>query len=220
MKKICLGLSIAILLSGCAMTKPTKTKATATNVAAMAPGQNLIVDPQFALFRKNKGESKAWIRLTEKGKGIGDAGSSGTTAFGSDGSVRFRFKNGTDDFSSEPGVMQKVKGLQPDTDYELSLYYNDKKGKGSPSQLIFGVQNPDGKSIETKSVHINDLKEAPKGVSDKRFSQTFLSFNSGSNTEVIVYAKMKITNMSKINLDGNIGSQTEVRLDEVILIKE
>lgn len=220
MKKICLGLSLAILLSGCALTKPAKTQATATNVAAMAPGQNLVVDPQFAAFRKNKGESEAWVRLTEKGKGIGDAGSSGTTAFGPEGSVRFRFKNKTDDFTAQPGIYQNVKGLEKDTDYELSFYYNDKKGNGSPTELIYGVDDLSGKSIESETVHIKDLKQAPKGLSDKKFSQIFVSFNSGSNTEVKIYAKMNITNLPKIDMERNIGSQTEVRLDEVILIKE
>lgn len=223
MKKICLGLSAAILLSGCALTTPEKTKATAVNVATLATvtkSENLIVDPQFALFRKNKGESKAWIRLTEKGKGIGDAGSSGTTAFGPEGSVRFRFKNPTDDFTAQPGVYQIVKGLQPDSDYELSFYYNDKKGKGSATELIYGVDELAGKSIITKKAHIKELKEAPKGISDTKFRQVFVSFNSGANTEVKVYAKLNLINLPKINMEKHIGSQTEVRLDEVILIKE
>ncbi|TEW55551.1 hypothetical protein E2R68_03960 [Psychromonas sp. RZ22] len=220
MKKVYLALSVAALLTGCVSTAPTKTVATATNVQAVTASENLITDPQFTLFRKNKGESDAWVKLTEKDKGIGDAGSSGTTAFGPEGSVRFRFKNATDDFTAQPGVIQTVKGLQANTDYELSLYYNDKKGQGSPSQLIYGVQDLAGKSIATKEVHINDLENAPKGVSDKRFRQTFISFNSGSNTEVKVYAKLNITDPSRIKMDGNIGSQTEVRLDEVILIKE
>lgn len=220
MKKICLGLSLAILLSGCALTKPAKTQATATNVAAMASGENLLVDPQFTLFRQNKGESKAWVRLTEKGQGVGLAGSTSTTAFGPVGSVRFRYKNPTDDFTAQPGVYQIVKGLQKDTDYELSFYYNDKKGKGSATEVIFGVDNLAGKSIVAKTAHIKDLKEAPTGALDRKFRQIFVSFNSGDNTDVKVFAKLNIINIAKIDMESNIGSQTEVRLDEAILIKE
>lgn len=219
MKKICLGLGIAILLTGCISTKPVKTQATAQRVKTLTT-ENLIADPQFTEFRKNKGESKVWLRVNEKDKGLGNAGSSGTTAFDRDGSVRFRFMKESDDFTAQPGVYQIVKGLQPDTDYELSLYYNDKKGKGSISDLVFGVESTSGKVIASKMVHIKDLKEAPKGQTSRQFRQTFLSFNSGANTEIKMFAKLKINDASRIDASKHIGSQTEIRIDEVILIKE
>lgn len=219
MKKICLGLSAALLLSGCISTKPPKTQATATNVRAVAE-QNLIQDPQFTAFRKDKGESKYWKRINPKNKGIGNAGSSGSTAFDRDGCARFRFMEATDDFTAQPGLYQVVKGLEPNTDYELSLYYNDKKGKRSPSKLVFGVEDKSGDEIAAKEVHVSELKTAPKSKVSRHFKQTFVTFNSGSNTQVKVFAKLKITDPSKIKLDRHIGSETEVRIDEVILMKD
>lgn len=217
MKTICLGLSVAMLLSGCNITK---TYEKATNALAFKSGGNQVSDPQFTLFRQNKGSSKVWTRLTEKGQGIGDAGSSGSTAFGEDGCVRFRFLDPTDDFTSQPGVMQKIKNLQLNTNYKLSLYYSDKKGDESATQLIYGVNDLSGKSIATKTVHASELKEAPQATTSNHFRQTFVSFNSGSNSEVSIYAKLKITDPSLIDMKYDIGSQTEVRVDEVSLIKE
>lgn len=217
MKKICLGLGIAMLLSGCNITK---TYEKAANALAFSSDGNQVADPQFTLFRQNKGSSNVWIRLIEKGQGLGDSGSSGSTAFGEDGCVRLRFLDATDDFTSQPGVMQKIQNLQLNTNYKLSLYYSDKKGSESSTQLVFGVNDLSGKSIATKSVHVSELQTAPQSPTSNHFRQTFVSFNSGSNSEVSIYAKLKITDVSIIDMEYDIGSQTEVRVDDVSLIKE
>lgn len=220
MKRIYLGLSISILLTGCMSIGPTKEKATIVNVAVAPPGKNLILDPQLTEFRSNKGKSTVWIKKADKKKGLGDAGSSGDTAFGPEGSARFRFVSKTDDFTSQPGLTQQIKSLSPNTNYEFSLYYSDKKGDRSISQLVFGVENPVGKSLAYKKIHVSDLSSAPKGTAKKGFRQVFVSFNSGLNTEVKVYAKLKISKPSKIDTDYDIGKQTEIRVDEFILMQE
>ncbi|GAL17424.1 hypothetical protein JCM19235_5973 [Vibrio maritimus] len=51
----------------------------------------------------------------------------------------------------------------------------------------------------------------------KSFRQASLSFNSGDNTSAVIYTRMRITDTSGINMDGDIGKQTEVRLDEFAL---
>jgi len=222
MKKIYLGLTIAALLTGCAsteqagsvaseLTKEAITTSTSTSV-------NLILDPQLAEFRSNSGNSDVWKKNASKNEGLGDAGSSKDSAFEDEGSARLRFISGTDDFSAQPGLSQQVIGIQPNTDYELSLYYNDKKGDNSNSELVFGADGITGQSLAIKTVHISELANAPQGA--KKFKQTMVNFNSGSNVSVTVYAKLHIKDASKIDTSGDIGAQTEVRIDAFKLVKK
>lgn len=222
MKKIYLGLVITGLLAGCANTADTTSKVASTtnSVVSVATGSNLIIDPQLTQFRSNSGKSDVWKKDANKNKGLGDAGSSKDTAFGEEGSSRLRFMAASDDFTAQPGLSQEVFGLQPNTDYEFSLYYNDKKGDESPTELVFGVTSASGQSLATKTVHASELNNAPKGAVRDSFRQTLVSFNSGANVSVTVYAKLHIAELSKIDMDGDIAKQTEVRIDEFKLAKK
>lgn len=208
MKKILLGLAVASLMAGAAQ---------ASTQVITSSSNELLQDPQFTEFRSNKGKSDFWRKEADNKNGKGDVGSSKDTAFDAEGSVRIRFRNATDDFSATPGVSQEVAGLKPNTDYTLSFYYNDKKGENSPSQLLAGVLGANGKTLSEKSIHVTDLSDSPKGAVKKSFRQASLSFNSGDNTSAVIYTRMRIIDTSGINMDGDIGKQTEVRLDEFAL---
>ena len=222
MKKIYLGLTIAALLTGCASTEQTGSVAseiTKSTLISTTAG-NLILDPQLTEFRNNSGNSDVWKKSANKNAGLGDAGSSKDTAFDDEGSSRLRFVSSTDDFTAQPGLSQAVVGLQPNTDYEFSVYYNDKKGDESISELVFGANGMAGDSLAMKTIHITELVNAPQGRVKKGFRQALVSFNSGSNAVVTVYAKLHITDPSKIDTSGDIGGQTEVRIDEFKLSKK
>lgn len=208
MKKIYLGLAIVGILSGCAASKPA------------APKDNLIMDPHFSELRADDGKSKYWRKSDGKNKGLGQAGTSKSTAFGDEGSIRIRFISKNDDFTVEPGVTQLVKGLVPNTDYTFSLYYQDKRGNDSVAQLLYGVIDGSGKSLADNSIHVSDVRYNPRGNVDSGFRQTYVSFNSGANASVTVYAKLHINDPSKIDLKGDIPKQTEVRIDEFKLKKD
>ncbi|MPW36689.1 hypothetical protein [Vibrio sp. B1Z05] len=216
MKKMYLALAIAGLLAGCATqgnNAPSATPAKATATTAMATGDNLIVDPQISEFRANSGKSDVWVKDANKSEGLGDVGSSKVSAFQSDeGSARLRFVSANDDFSATPGLLQTVNGLSANTDYVFSLYFEDRKGAMSPTELIAGVEGIDGKVIEEKTVSAADLSDAPH-ADRKSFKQVTVAFNSGNNTSATVFAKLKLADKSALNMDGNIGKQTEVRVD-------
>lgn len=211
MKKIYLGLAIATLLTGCVSTGGTPT--------ASAPKENLIMDPHLTAFRADNGSSKYWSRNDGKNIGLGDAGTSKSTATGDEGSARLRFTSKTDDFTVEPGITQVVKKVEPNTDYTFSLYFQDKRGNKSVSKLIYGVIDSSGRTLADKKVHVSDVRYNPRGDVDAGFRQTYISFNSGNNTMLSVYAKLHIEDPSKIDLDGDIARQTEVRVDEFKLKK-
>lgn len=227
MKKVYLGLAIAGLLAGCASTSDSAAKnetnaapAATSNAVITSSASTLINDPQLTAFRSNSGKSDFWRKEADKNNGKGDVGSSKDTAFDDEGSARIRFMTSADDFSSTPGLSQTIEGLKPNTDYVLSFYYNDKKGNNSPSELLVGATGADGKALGEASIHVKDLASSPQGAVKKAFRQAQVEFNSGDNTVATIYTRMRITDTSLINMDGDIGKQTEVRVDEFALTKK
>lgn len=224
MKQTSIAIICAALLAGCNSTPDTSSSqstatntATASAVTTMAKGDNLIQDPQFSQFRSNKGKSEFWKKHANKSAGLGDVGSSSVTAFGSEGSARLRFVSSSDDFSAEPALSQTIQGLKANTQYQLSFYYNDKKGINSPSQTTFGVKSLNGSVIKNQTITPAIVASLPQDNAKKGFKKVALTFNSGSNTSVTVYVSMAITDKSAIDLSGDIGKQTEVRVDEFSL---
>ncbi|OBT13889.1 hypothetical protein A9264_01745 [Vibrio sp. UCD-FRSSP16_10] len=216
MKKVYLALAITGLLAGCA-TQGNNAPATSDAANTAAPvvavsGKNLVADPQIAEFRANKGQSDVWVKVAKKNDGLGDVGSSKVSAFASDeGSARIRFIGENDDFSATPGLTQQI-NVAPNTDYVFSLYFEDKKGEASPTSLLAGAMGTDGKAISEETFHVSDLGDAPR-ADRSTFRQVTVAFNTGSNTSVSVFAKLKVTDKSALNMGGNIGKQTEVRVD-------
>lgn len=207
MKKIYLGLAIATLLTGCVSTGP------------QAPKENLILDPHLTDYRADSGSSKVWRRNDGKKVGLGEAGTSKSSATDDPGSVRVRFLSKNDDFTAEPGLTQLVRDVEPNTDYNYSLYFQDKRGNDSVVKLIYGVIDASGRSLADNAVHVSDVRYNPRGEADASFRQTYVSFNSGNNTHVTIYAKLHIIDPAKIDMKGDIAKQTEIRIDEFKLKK-
>lgn len=224
MKKICVGLAAVILLAGCSSTakNENKTEAAVKGTASVSATDNLIKDPQFTKFRASSGGKGAWIKDVPNKKSHGNVGSSSDTAFDEEGSARIRFKAKNPNLYAQPGIAQIVKNIEKDTDYELSLYVSIKSKSKANSQLIISVTNLQGEEVALKKVTYKDLADAkaPKGAVKKHFRQTFLNFNSGDNTELKVSAKLGIIDPSVIDLSSDVGKQTEIRVDEFVLIKD
>lgn len=207
MKKIYLGLAISALLTGCVTT------------TTQAPRDNLILDPNLTQFRADNGSSKVWRKNDGRKVGLGEAGTSKSSSTDEKGSVRIRFLSKNDDFTAEPGITQLVRNVLPNTDYNYSLYYQDKRGNDSVPKLAYGVIDANGRSLADNVVHVSDVRYNPRGESDQSFRQTYISFNSGNNTQVTIYAKLQISDPSKIDMKGDIAKQTEIRLDQFKLKK-
>ncbi|GEA49696.1 hypothetical protein VIN01S_05000 [Vibrio inusitatus NBRC 102082] len=215
-----LGLVVAGLLAGCAAPSDNATttpEAKETGkVMAVATG-NLIADPNIVEFRANSGTSDVWNKLADKNNGLGDVGSSKVSAFEDEGSVRIRFVASSDDFSAMPGLSQQVNGLQANTDYTLSLYVEDKKGAASPTSVVVGATDATGKELVEQTFHVASMTNAPQ-ADRKSFRQVAVEFNSGSNTTATIFAKLKIDDASAIS--GDIGKETEIRVDAFSLTKK
>lgn len=217
MKKIYLGLVIVSLLAGCSSSDDSNSQST-SSVAAMG----VIGDGQFTQFRANNGKSDAWLKHADDNRGLGAVDSSADTAFGDEGSVRIRFTKASDDFTATPGISQVLTNVEPNTEYTLSVYYADKKGDSSPSELEIGAkalgdQSLSGSTVVTKEIHIKDLSDSEHGDADDGFRQASVDFNSGSNTTLEIYALMHIINASQLDKNADISEQTEVYIDDFSL---
>lgn len=203
--------------------KTSKTLALTTCLVTSASAfsaQNFIQDNQLTEFRRDKGESLVWLSHENREKGLGEVGSSKDTAFGVSGSSRFRFTRDLDnhDFTANPGLSQVVTGVPAYTDLTYSLYYCDKKGEDSQTQLYFGVRRViegaplTGSVITEATVHNSDLVDAPTG-NKKCFRQVSLDFNSGANTQVEIFSLLDVQTTTK----PDISTELQVRVDEFSL---
>ncbi|CAM4169004.1 chondroitinase-B domain-containing protein [Vibrio neonatus] len=186
-----------------------------------------IVDGDLGQWRADGGSSDVWVSREGSSEGLGDVGSSGDSAFtdegGSSGSARVRFKSGEAvyNFDSKPGLSQQVSGIPTGTDMTFSLYYCDNKGDDSASTLHYGVEDSDGLVIAEARAHVRDLDDAPEGSVKDCFKQVTVDFNSGSHTDVNVFAYMEIDTetFTQEELEALVESdkELEVRLDEFAL---
>lgn len=185
---------------------------------ALAAQADYVKDPQLSEYRANKGESTVWVSHEDSDGGKGDVGSSGDTAFGDQGSSRFRFKESVsnNDYTAKPGLSQVVSGLPMNTDMQYSLYYCDNKGATSASTLYYGVREVvdgtplAGAVIAESRAHVKDLDSAPAGDVKSCFKQVAVDFNSGSTGSVEIFALMEVD----ANGGGDMSKDTEVRVDD------
>ncbi|MEE1674998.1 hypothetical protein SNR37_000320 [Agarivorans aestuarii] len=183
-----------------------------------------VQDHQLTEYRADKGKSAVWLSHEDSSGGLGDVGSSKDSAFGEVGSSRFRFKRDVSnhDFNSKPGLSQVVSGLPANTDMSYSLYYCDKKGANSPTQLHFGVREVitnaplAGTVLADTKVHVKDLAQAPQGENKKCFRQVSIDFNTGNNTQVEIFSLLEVNTSQELSLD----KELEVRVDEFAIEKK
>ncbi|MGX9416723.1 hypothetical protein ACXJY6_11185 [Vibrio sp. RC27] len=204
------------------MTKLTKTVATTVGLLvstfALSTQAAYIQDAQLSEYRANKGESEVWVSHEDSDGGKGDVGSSGNTAFGDEGSSRFRFKQkvAINDYTATPGLSQIVSGLPQNADMQFSLYYCDEKGEMSASTLHYGVNEVvegaalTGAVIADARAHVKDLGDAPVAEVKACFKQISVDFNSGSTGSVEIFALLE-TDPSDGN---NMAKDSEIRVDE------
>jgi poly(beta-D-mannuronate) lyase len=167
-----------------------------------------IKDGSFSRFTTGNSNSD-WT--TYEGAGIGQVQYSSNSATSNNGSARFKYNNGTE--IGTPRLTQVLSGLQPDTEYTLSMYALEKNN--SPISVTMGVY-----AGETAAVHASKIVDyaalvtagAPQG--DDSFRQDKLTFNSGTNTTLTLFIEY---NANTVIADGGSDIDTEFRVDEVTL---
>lgn len=217
MRKIYLALAIAGGLAGCA-SNSDKAPVNTTPVPAMGK----VADGAFTRFALNGNSSGAWLVHATPDLGLGVVEATNITASGDPGSLRLFYPsiNESSTLQEGLGVSQIIPNIEPDTDYLLTVYYRDEKGDESPNLLELGVKDMGvgsltGNSVRTKTFTNDDIDF--DGDDTHGFRKVELAFNSGSNTTLEVYALTHLSSTENIDVNGDVASQTEVFIDDVVL---
>lgn len=141
-----------------------------------------------------------------EGTGIGQVQDSSNSAGGADGSIKFKWNVGDDSGTPHQPYIAQTVTVEPNSDYTLSIY-NLYKESGD-SSIVFGVYVEDATTnissatmlAEKESIYAN-LKNSGASKGDDSFYQDQLSFNSGSNTSLTVFAQYETTDGSEIRVD-------------------
>lgn len=140
-----------------------------------------------------------------EGTGIGQVQDSSNSAGGADGSIKFKW-NASDDTGNphNPYIAQTL-NVEPNTNYNLSIY-NLYKEDDNDSSIIFGAStNADITStsdwLSSKDSLYSALKNAETTKGDDSFYKDELSFNTGANTSVTIFAQFKSTKGTEIRVD-------------------
>ena len=149
-----------------------------------------------------------------EGAGIGQVQGSDNSAAGADGSGKFKLEDATE--VGTPRISQVLTGLELNTDYTLSMYALYKKSADVTVTMGAFVGETDT-VLASKVVDFEDLvaANAPKG--DDSFRQDTLTFNTGSNSTITIFAEY---NANTIIADGGDAGDTEFRVDEFALTYE
>ncbi|MDU0111880.1 chondroitinase-B domain-containing protein [Psychrosphaera aquimarina] len=155
-----------------------------------------ILNPDFDDGQEN------WIVV--EGTGIGQVQDSSNSSGGNDGSIKFKYNSDDSGTPHNPYIAQTV-SVQPNSEYKLSIY-NLYKSDGNASSVLFGVATDTDVTVETnvlasKNSVYSTLKSTGNTKGDDSFYQDTLTFNSGANTSLTVFAQFKSTDGSEIRVD-------------------
>ena len=151
-----------------------------------------IVNPNF-----DDGEIEPWIQF--EGDGIGKVQDSSNSAGGADGSVKLTYAGTTGGVPYDPYIAQSV-AVEPNTEYTLSMYNLFKKD--GDSTVLFGAfagddtgalasATPSATLLGSKNSDYAQLKAAETDKGDDSFYQDMITFNSGDNTTMTIFAQLQ-----------------------------
>ncbi|MBU2881712.1 VCBS domain-containing protein [Psychrosphaera sp. B3R10] len=163
-----------------------------------------------------------------EGTGIGQVQDSSNSSGGADGSIKFKYNSDDSGTPHDPYIAQTVT-VEANTSYNLSIY-NLYKSDNNDSSIVFGVSSAtdisDSSSwVAQKDSVYSELKSAGNEKGDDSFYKDSLSFNSGPNTSLTVFAQFKTTTGAEIRVDefelsyqGMPAEGTEAFFDSIRLV--
>ncbi len=156
------------------------------------------------------GEIDPWDQF--EGDGIGKVQDSSNSAGGADGSIKLTYDGAAGGNPYDPYAAQSVV-VEPNTEYTLSMYNLFKKD--GDTTVLFGAfagndtaalasATPTAVILGSKDSHYATLKAAGTDQGDDSFYKDTVTFNSGDNTEMTIFAQLQT-----ISGDGD-----EIRVDK------
>jgi poly(beta-D-mannuronate) lyase len=165
-----------------------------------------------------------------EGTGIGQVQDSSNSAGGADGSIKLTWNVGDDTGTPHQPYIAQTVTVEANKDYELSIY-NLMKDSGD-STILFGAFSEDSATnitsatvIAQKDSNYDTLKNGGSTKGDDSFYEDTLTFNSGSNTSLTIFAQFKSTDGADIRVDqfemsyqGTPSEGTEAFFDSIRLV--
>ncbi|WP_111977837.1 chondroitinase-B domain-containing protein [Algibacillus agarilyticus] len=174
-----------------------------------------------------------WVVV--EGTGIGQVQDSSNSSTSTDNSIKFKYDSskGDDGTPHDPYIAQTVM-VNPNTDYTLAMYQL-LKSSHTNSTINFGAfaEAVDGSDtdvllnaatiINSKVSTYADLSDTPTG--EDSFKQDTVTFNSGDNTAVTIFAEFNSTTGDEIRVDefdlfyaGSPAEGTKAYFDSIRLV--
>lgn len=142
-----------------------------------------------------------------EGTGIGQVQDSDNSSTDTKGSIKFKYNVGDDDGTPHDPYIAQTVNVEANTDYTLSMYQL-LKSSHSGSTIRFGVFTEDddvslttATILDEKSSVYNTLENNGAIEGDDSFLQDTLSFNTGANTSLTIFAQFESSTGDEIRVD-------------------
>ncbi|MEP0356752.1 chondroitinase-B domain-containing protein [Paraglaciecola sp.] len=146
-----------------------------------------------------------WV--VNEGTGIGQVQDSDNSASGNNGSIKFKYNDDDSGTPYDPYIAQTVT-VEPNTEYTLTMYILLKSSDEQDATVLFGAHTGDAvvdgdfdssNVIASKDSVFGNLSDENEGDDD--FRPDTLTFNSGANSSITIFAKYQSTLGDDIRID-------------------
>jgi len=163
-------------------------------------------------------DQDGWV--VNEGTGIGQVQDSDNSSSNTNGSIKFTYNDGDSGTPYDPYIAQTIT-VSPNTEYTISMYILLKDNDEQDATVLFGAHS--GAAIEggvfdaasvinSKNSVYADLSQADEA--EDSFRPDSLTFNSGSNTTVTIFAQYQSTLGDDIRIDQFSVSTTGAPADD------
>ena len=188
-----------------AFTSVSFNSGTGTSVNIMGALDASVIS-EVTLNNPNFDNAQADWTINE-GTGIGQVQDSSNSSSSTDGSIKFKYNDDDSGTPYDPYIAQTIT-VTPNTDYTITMYILMKSADEQDSTVVFGAHS--GSAIEgdvfapstviaSKTSVYADLSEAEEA--EDSFRPASVTFNSGANTTVTIFAQYQSTSGDDIRID-------------------
>lgn len=182
-----------------------------------------IVNPDF------DDDQNGWV--INEGNGIGQVQDSDNSSSNTDGSIKFKYNDTDSGTPYQPYIAQTV-SVEPNTEYTLTMYILLKSSDAQDATVLFGVHTGEAvvggvfdstSIVSSKNAVYANLSE--QNEAEDSFRPDTISFNSGSNTRLTIFAQYQSSAGDDIRIDefsltssGAPSSSTTANFDDFRLV--
>lgn len=163
-------------------------------------------------------DQDGWV--VNEGSGIGQVQDSSNSSSNTDGSIKFTYNDGDSGTPYDPYIAQTIT-VEPNTVYTINMYILLKDNDEQDATVLFGAHSGtavvggvfDSSTIlNSKHAVYADLSEADEA--EDSFRPDSITFNSGSNTSVTIFAQYQSTLGDDIRIDQFSVTSTGAAADD------